>query len=138
MFGVNQFISGIPVSCAIACTLLLPASAAGQQRQAAPQVPRAYYIAEFEMKDADTFKPYHAGVPATVEKYGGIYTVRGGTTVSLEGAPPKRIIVMEFKSLEDAKRWYNSPEYSALRPHRQRSGITRNYIVEGFIDKLPD
>lgn len=102
------------------------------------KVPKAYYIAEFDLKNADTFKPYHAGVPKTVSDYGGKYLVRGGETVSLEGSPPKRIVLFEFNSLADAKKWYNSPEYSALRPHRQKSGDTRNFIVESFVDALPD
>lgn len=126
---------------AIVGSIALAIAVAGSQafaQQGGAAKPPAYYIAEFELKDAESFKPYHAGVPATVAKYGGVYTVRGGSTVSLEGAPPKRIIIMTFKSLDDAKRWYDSPEYSALRPHRQKSGNTRNYIVEGFLDKLPD
>lgn len=125
----------LPAVLMLAGAALGPAQAQG----AAPKpVPPAYYIAEFELKDPEAFKPYHEGVPATVAKYQGTYVVRGGTTVSLEGAAPKRIIVMTFPSLAQAQRWYHSPEYSALRPHRQRAGITRNYIVEGFLDKLPD
>jgi uncharacterized protein (DUF1330 family) len=33
--------------------------------------------------------------------------------------------------MEQAEAWYNSPEYTALRPYRQRSGISRTYIIEG-------
>ncbi len=113
------------------------ASLAGSAPAAAADVP-AYYMAEFDLKDAKTFEPYHQGTPKTVEQYGGIYLVRGGQTTSLEGQPPKRIIIMRFANMAAAQRWYNSPEYSALRPHRQRSGDTRNFFVEGFLDKLPD
>lgn len=92
----------------------------------------AYYIAEFVLKDPEAFKPYAQNVAKTVEPYGGVYLARGGKTVTLEGAPPKRIIVMRFKSMDDAQRWYASPEYSALRPHRQKAGETRNFLVEGL------
>jgi uncharacterized protein (DUF1330 family) len=97
--------------------------------------PPAYYIAEvFEVTDADTFKTYAAGVPPTVEKYGGRYLARGGKTQANEGEPPARIIVTAFKSMADAQKWYASPEYSAIRPLRQRSARARNFIVEGVPD----
>jgi uncharacterized protein (DUF1330 family) len=58
--------------------------------------------------------------------------VRGGKTEALEGEPPKRIIVIAFKSMADAQRWYASPEYSAIRPIRQRTAKARGFIVEGL------
>ena len=98
----------------------------------AQKSPTAFYIAEvFEVSNPDDFKTYAAGVPATVEKYGGHFVVRGGKTEALEGEPPKRIIVMSFESMAAAKRWYASPEYSAIRPIRQRSAKARGFIVEG-------
>ena len=97
--------------------------------------PPAYYVAEvFEVTNPDDFKTYAAGVPATVEKYGGHYLARGGKADPLEGDPPKRIIVTAFKSAADAHKWYDSPEYSAMRPIRQRSAKSRAFIVEGVAD----
>ena len=97
--------------------------------------PPAYYIAEvFEVTDADTFKGYASAVPATVEKYGGRYLARGGKTQANEGDPPARIIVIAFKGMADAQKWYSSPEYSAIKPIRQRSARARNFIVEGVAE----
>ena len=94
--------------------------------------PMGYYMAEvFEVSNPDQFKIYAAGVPATVEKYGGRFLVRGGKTESLEGEPPKRIVVIAFNSAADAKKWYTSPEYSAIRPIRQGSAKSRGFIAEG-------
>jgi uncharacterized protein (DUF1330 family) len=94
--------------------------------------PPAYYVAEiFEVNNPDDYKTYVAGVAATVEKYGGRRIVRAGKADALEGDPPKRIIITTFKSMADAHKWYDSPEYSAIRPIRQRSTKSRNFIVEG-------
>jgi uncharacterized protein (DUF1330 family) len=93
--------------------------------------PPAYYLNEVEVTNPDAYKPYAAGVPATVEKYGGRFLTRGGKADALEGDPPKRIVVIVFKSMADAHKWYDSPEYSAIRPIRQRSAKARNFIVEG-------
>jgi uncharacterized protein (DUF1330 family) len=99
----------------------------------AQKSPSAFYIAEvLEVTNPEQFNTYAAGVPVTVEKYGGHYLVRGGKTEALEGEPPKRIVVTAFKSMADAQRWYASPEYSALRLVRQRSAKARGFIVEGI------
>jgi uncharacterized protein (DUF1330 family) len=97
----------------------------------AQNTPPAYFIAEVTVTDAETFKGYAAAVPATIEKYGGKYMARGGNTKALEGEPPKRIIITAFKSMGDAVRWYDSPEYSPIKSIRLRSAKSRGFIVEG-------
>jgi len=80
----------------------------GNQTLRAQKSPVAYHIGEvFEVSKPDEFSTYAAGVPTTVEKYGGHYLVRGGKTEALEGDPPRRIIVMAFPSMADACRRYN-------------------------------
>src|ERR1700730_7137450 len=74
--------------------------------------PPAYYIAEvFEVTNPDDFKTYAAGVPATVEKYGGRYLARGGKADALEGDAPKRIIVTAVNSAASAPARAESAEY---------------------------
>jgi uncharacterized protein (DUF1330 family) len=106
------------------------AAVPGQAQSAAT---KAYYIAEFELTDPEGIKPYSAGVAATFKPFGGRFIVRGGKLVGLEGPPPaSRTVIIEFPSMERAEAWYNSPEYTALRPYRQRSGGSRTYIIEGL------
>lgn len=89
------------------------------------------YVSEFEVTDAEGIKAYSAGVDATFEPFGGHYIVRGGTVVSLEGAPTKRIVMIEFPSLAQAQAWYDSSAYRALRPIRHRTATSKVFIVEG-------
>ncbi|WP_235202499.1 DUF1330 domain-containing protein [Pseudomonas syringae USA007] len=92
----------------------------------------AYYVAEFEITDDEGMKPYSAQVESTFKPYGGHFIVRGGKTISLEGAAPKRRrVVIEFASVEKAQAWYNSAEYTELRKVRQRSAKTNVYLIEG-------
>lgn len=66
--------------------------------------PKPYYVARFELKDADGIKPYSAGAQATFAPFGGRFIVRGGTVVSLEGeSPGNRTAIIEFPSLERAR-----------------------------------
>ena len=51
----------------------------GTQMLKAQKSPPGFYIAEvFEVSNQEQFNTYAAGVPKTIEKYGGHYLVRGG------------------------------------------------------------
>jgi uncharacterized protein (DUF1330 family) len=101
--------------------------------EAKAATPPAYYVAEFEITDPEGIKPYSAQVESTFKPYGGHFIVRGGKTISLEGAAPKRRrVVIEFASVEKAQAWYNSAEYIELRKIRQRSAKTDVYLIEGI------
>ena len=92
----------------------------------------AYFIVEVEVTDPATFEEYRKQVSGTIEKYGGRYIVRGGKSETLEGDwNPKRVIVTEFPSVEQAKRWYDSPEYKPLLAMRLRSAKSKVLFVEG-------
>ena len=91
----------------------------------------AYVIAEVEVIDPNGYKTYQALVPPSLAPFGGRILVRGGRTVSLEGAPTKRIVVIEFDNVETAERWYRSPAYAEAIPLRQRAATARLFIVEG-------
>lgn len=93
----------------------------------------AYYIAEFELHDADRLKPYTEQVGATIAAHGGRVIVMGGAHESLEGSAPQgRVVVIAFDSLEQAHAWHHSPEYQRIMPFRQSAGTTRSFIVEGL------
>jgi uncharacterized protein (DUF1330 family) len=44
---------------------------------------------------------------------------------------PKRMVVLEFESMERAKRWYTSQEYTRAKEKRLRAAITNIAFVEG-------
>ena len=92
----------------------------------------AYLIAEVEILDPAQFEQYRAAVPATIAAYGGRYLVRGGKTEVMEGEwQPKRLILLEFPSLDRLREWYRSKEYAPLIALRQRAARTNVILVEG-------
>jgi uncharacterized protein (DUF1330 family) len=94
--------------------------------------PPAFYVADFELNDFEGIKPYREQFLSTLEPFGGRFIVRGGTVAKLEGDSPKgRFIVIAFDNIDKALAWYNSPAYVALRPHRQKSGRTDAFVIEG-------
>ena len=92
----------------------------------------AYVIVELEVTEPVEYEQYKRIAGATVEKYGGKYIVRGGPCETLEGDwDPKRLVVMEFPSSEQAKAWLNGEEYREPRKMRHRAAKTRMIVVEG-------
>ncbi len=92
----------------------------------------AYVIADIEITDAELYKEYVKLAPAAVAQYGGRYLARGGHTEVLEGEwQPRRLVIVEFESVEKAKAWLNSPEYAPARALRQRSARSNLVVIEG-------
>jgi len=92
-----------------------------------------YVIAEVEVTDPAGFEAYRKSVPATIEKYGGRYAVRGGALQVMEGDwHPKRLVVLEFPTVEQARRWYDSEEYREPKALRIKTSRSRVVIVEGM------
>ena len=94
---------------------------------------RAYVIAQATVSNPEQYEGYKALAGAAVAKYGGKYIVRGGATQLLEGdwAPP-RLVILEFESGEQAKRFYDSPEYQAARQQRLGAAQMNMLVVEGL------
>jgi uncharacterized protein (DUF1330 family) len=92
----------------------------------------AYLIADIEVTNSAGYDEYRRQVPATVEKYGGRFVVRGGASETLEGDwGPKRVVVLEFPTMDALKRWYNSAEYKPLIALRQKNASGNVIAVQG-------
>ncbi|HUH84024.1 MAG TPA: DUF1330 domain-containing protein [Stellaceae bacterium] len=92
----------------------------------------AYVIVDLDVKDLAALEGYRRDVPATVAKYGGRFLVRGGASETLEGDwAPKRMVMLEFPSMDALKRWYHSEEYKPLIKLRQAHSTGDLIAVEG-------
>ena len=92
----------------------------------------AYIIADVTVTDPAAMEEYRKRVPATLARYGGRFVVRGGAHQSVEGDwKPTRLVVLEFPSMEQAKRWYDSEEYREPKALRLKASKANLIIVEG-------
>ena len=92
----------------------------------------AYLIGEIDVTDPAGYEDYRKQVLAVVTKYGGRFIVRGGKVDSKEGGwAPKRIVVLEFPSMEQAQKFYHSAEYAPLIKLRQKASKGKLILVEG-------
>ena len=92
----------------------------------------AYIIADVTVTDPATMEEYRKRVPATLTPFGGRFIVRGGAHQTVEGDwKPNRLVILEFPSMEQAKRWYDSEEYREPKAMRLRAGRTNLVMVDG-------
>lgn len=49
----------------------------------------------------------------------------------LEGPPAEGVVILEFPSMADAKKWYDSPAYREAREHRFRGANYHVIFVDG-------
>ncbi len=91
----------------------------------------AYVVVHVNIQDPSWLAEYGPKAEALIQKHGGRYLVGGGAAMEvLEGNNPlpSAIILLEFPSTEQAKAWYNDPEYAPMITLRQ-SGSDANIVV---------
>ena len=93
--------------------------------------PPAYTIAEIEVTDQATYQEYMKGTSVQVPAAGGRFIVRGGRTFVVNGAPPKRIAVIQWENFEKAQAFFDSEAYKQLIPMRDKSSNFRAFVIEG-------
>jgi len=87
--------------------------AAAVQTLHAQTKPPAYNIAEITIKDQDGYnKEYLPLITKALTDAGGKFLVRGGKTISYQGAAPApRVVVIQFESLDKLQALYDSAPY---------------------------
>jgi uncharacterized protein (DUF1330 family) len=92
----------------------------------------AYIIGNIDGGYAEAYVASRETVAATIEQYGGRYLVRGGKADLREGDwTPHRILVLEFSTMAQAVRWYESPEYAPIKELRLANARSDILFVEG-------
>ena len=92
----------------------------------------AYVIVNIEVHDPERYKEYVAGAPSSLARFGGKYLARGGRAQTLEGTwEPKRVVLLEFVTYENALAWWNSEGYEGLKALRQAVTSTEMMLIEG-------
>ena len=91
-----------------------------------------YLVLESEITDPEKYDKYRQMAGSSIVQYGGRFLVRGGNPQVLEGGwSPKRVVIIEFPSVERAKAWFNSPEYAPAKALRKDAARIKMVAVEG-------
>ena len=92
----------------------------------------AYVINDMVVIDSELFERYKQLSPPTVAQYGGRFLARCGQIENLEGDwSLRRVVTIEFPSLERARAWCDSSGYAPAKLLRQMASTSRLIVVEG-------
>jgi uncharacterized protein (DUF1330 family) len=107
--------------------------AAAVQTLHAQVKPPAYNIAEITINDQDGYnKEYLPLITKALTEAGGKFLVRGGKTISYEGAAPApRVIVIQFENLDKLLALYNSAPYKDAVAVGDKYATQRIFGAEG-------
>ena len=95
--------------------------------------PKAYVVSELETLDPAAQAVFTPLAQAAQKAAGGrTFITGGGRVVGLDGAPPpKRVVINEFDSLDQAEAYYKSKAWNDLAPQRDKAIKTvRRYAIE--------
>ena len=125
---------GAKTLCAVTLAIMAGFGVGTLAGQSLGQVaPPAYVVTLFDsgLKSAsDT--DYPSLNPATFQPYGGHYIIHFGRTVSFDGSPPNRFVVIAFDSMKNAQAWHSSDAFRQSYDARKLSDV-RALAVEGII-----
>ncbi|HEX6100704.1 MAG TPA: DUF1330 domain-containing protein [Thermoanaerobaculia bacterium] len=92
----------------------------------------ALVIIDIEVTDPTLYEDYKRLASASIAAHGGRYLVRGGRSEVLDGTwTPRRLVVLEFESVEKARAWRESPEYAEAKKVREGCARSNMIVVEG-------
>ena len=92
----------------------------------------AYVIMDVEIFDIEQYMQLMQRVRPLIEQWNGHYLARGGEFRVYEGDyEPRRLVLLEFPSLDDWDRFYLSDEYQMLKPLRDQCSHSRLVAVSG-------
>ena len=95
--------------------------------------PPVFIIGEIEVTDPAGYKEFAAKSQAAIKAAGASILVLGGTPAPLIGDPPKgRIVVHQWDSMEQMRKWFDSPEQADLRKMQGKYARVRAFAVEGL------
>ena len=92
----------------------------------------AYLISTIDITDPGAYEDYRKLVAPIVQRFGGKFLVRGGKIDYLEGDwQPRRVVVVAFESMEQARAFSDSPEYAPAKAARHRASVSSVIVVQG-------
>ncbi|MGW1995299.1 DUF1330 domain-containing protein [Embleya sp. NPDC001921] len=94
-----------------------------------------YAIAQLNVRNQDPeIQEYIERIQATMDPFEARFIVHGGKQEVVEGTGPDYIVVLEFRSMDDAHAWYGSDAYQAILPYRTNHIDGSVVFVEGVPD----
>lgn len=100
---------------------------------------KAYVVSFIDVTDPEKYQEYAALAPASIAAHGGRYVARNGAKHPLEGdVPNKRVVILEFPSVEKVQQWHGSEAYQRVANIRKNASTGTMFIIEGYEPPIAD
>ena len=92
---------------------------------------KGYIVADIHVRDKEGFEKFREMVLPVVEEYGAKILVRTPNAEAREGKKPGVVVVFEFESIDQARKFYESEAYQAAKAVRDKACDTDLFLAEG-------
>ena len=93
---------------------------------------KAYLIAHIRVHDKEKFAEFAAVAGPTIAQYGGRVLAKGPNADHREGDLRGTVMLIEFDTMDAAKTFYESDEYTAAKAIREMAAKTDLLLIEGI------
>jgi len=93
----------------------------------------AYLIVRLNITDEKKIEQYRTLTPPIIKKYRGKFIAKSSEVITLEGKKEsRRVVIIEFPSMEEATGFYKSFEYQEAIKVRQGGAEVEFIAVDGI------
>jgi len=93
---------------------------------------KGYLVAHIRVNDKEGFEKFKEMVGPIISEYGGKMLVRNPNPEIREGNVSGLVIILEFESIEAARKFYESDKYTEAKAVRELASGTDLILVEGI------
>ena len=93
---------------------------------------KGYLVAHLSVHNKEGMEKFRQMAGPTIAEYGGKVLVRNPDPEVREGSNSGIAIVIEFESIENARKFYESDKYTEARAVRESAADTDLILVEGM------
>ena len=92
---------------------------------------KGYIVADIQVRDKAGFEKFREMALPVVKEYGAKILVRTPNAEVREGKKPGVVVVFEFESMNQARKFYESEGYQAAKAVREKACDTDLFLAEG-------
>jgi len=101
--------------------------------------PPVYFVGEIDVANPEGYaKEYLPKAREIIKAHGGQLVAAGGAAgtgnhvISIDGEPPKRVVIYRYPSVDAVLAWRHDPAYEHVREIGEKYAKYRTFAVEGM------